>query len=108
MIYKRSRFLFACGILSAIVIILTGCSSKEKRPAYTDEGAPGRSLWMGQFVSAVIEVRGDPDIKLSVPSGDAFIYEPVAKVRMDIDSRPDCRDTYLINYKQRVVGFYCR
>jgi len=100
---------FLIGSLTMVILInLQGCGTNKTRPAHTDEGAPGRSLWMGQPVSKLIEVRGAPDFKLNVPSGDAYVYKPFAKVRMDIESKPNCQDTYLVNYKQRIVGFYCQ
>jgi hypothetical protein len=92
----------ACAIL---MLGLTACSvTPEPVTGIQPEssrisGTVGNDPLIGKFQPALIAQRGEPNIRLNVGGRDAWVYT---------GTKSGCRDTYLINHKQRIVGYYCR
>ncbi len=108
----RSRPIRRYAALSIALALLSGCVSEaalrgRERPQdnltssdseRSNFGTVGHSSWIGQSESALIQALGRPSITLSVPSGTAHVYTGTT----------ECKDTYLVNHANRVVGYYCR
>ncbi len=93
-------------LILSLLLYLSACvdeaTLRGQRPIEGPQhGMMGESPWLGKPLRQLVAERGQPSFKVSAPRGVANIYPA--------DSNSGgCRDTYVTNEQDIIIGYHCR